>query len=90
VERALLLWERKIQLEREMQEALNPGVGNDVVRSRLLADAPPKAGLLAEGAAAAGPGPVAGLPVPGVAVLDEVRARQRPTLAGLLPYRWAP
>ncbi len=33
VERAILLWERKIQLEREIQEALDPGVGNDVVRA---------------------------------------------------------
>ena len=33
VERAILLWERKIHLEREMQEALDPGVGNDVVRA---------------------------------------------------------
>jgi len=31
VERQLMLWERKIQLEKEMQEVMDPSVGQDVV-----------------------------------------------------------
>jgi hypothetical protein len=30
-ERQIMLWERKIQLEKETQAALDPEVGNDVV-----------------------------------------------------------
>lgn len=31
VERQIMLWERKIQLQREMMEAVDPSVGEDVV-----------------------------------------------------------
>ena len=32
-ERQIMLWERKIQLEKETQAALDPDVGNDVVNA---------------------------------------------------------